>query len=120
MNEHEEYCFSSFVFKFSKNLNSGDTYSSRILGVKPFIFRFLSPVLYNPRTFAPMQKVIFERGGQLINKMISPEHAPDVTIPSTSLAWGGESEMEECVHNILSKIQKPNYARTLLLEKRCQ
>lgn len=119
MNKHEEYSFSSFVFKFSKDLNLGDTYSSKILGVKPFIFRFLSPVLYNPRTFAPMKKVIFERGGQLINKMISPEHAPDVTIPSTSPAWG-ESEMEECVHNILSKIQKPNCARTLLLEKRCQ
>lgn len=120
MNKQEEYSFSSFVFKFSKNLNLGDTYSSTILGIKPFIFYFVSPTMYNPTTFAPTKKIIFEREGKIISKMINPEHAsPDVNIPSTSSLWG-ETEMERYVHNILSKIPKPNYSRTLLLERRCQ
>tara|TARA_R110000868_G_scaffold105774_8_gene290415 strand:+ start:5994 stop:6353 length:360 start_codon:yes stop_codon:yes gene_type:complete len=119
MNKCEEYSFSSFAFKFSKDLKIGDSYSCKSLGVKSFVFHFLSPTMYNPTTFCPCNRIIFEMGGKLTGKMISPEHVPDITIPSHLPEWAG-LENEKYAHDILSKIQKPNYARTLLLEKLCQ
>jgi len=119
MNKCEEYSFSSFAFKFSKDLKIGDSYSCKPLGVKSFIFHFLSPTLYNPTTFCPCNRIIFEMGGKLTGKMISPGHVPDITIPSHLPEWAG-LENEKYIYYILSKIQKPNYARTLLLEKLCQ
>ena len=119
MNKQEEYSFSSFVFKFSKDLNLGDSYSCKPLGIKPFVFYFVSPTMYNPRTFCPTKKITFERGGKLINKIISPEHAPDVTIPSHLPEWVG-LENERYTHDILSKIKKPTSdVETLLLERKC-
>ena len=115
MNKHEEFSFSNFVFKLEKYLNLGDSYSCKFLGIKPFVLHFISPTIYNPRTFCPTKKITFERSGKLINKMINPEHVHDITIPSHLPEWAG-LENEKYIYYILSKIQKPNYARTLLLE----
>lgn len=120
MSENEEYSFSSFVFKFSKDLNLGDSYSCKFLGIKPFVFHFISPTIYNPRTFCPAKKIAFERGGKLINKIIGLEQAsPDMTIPSHLPEWAG-LENEKYIHNILSKIKKPTSGvKILLLERKC-
>jgi hypothetical protein len=119
MNKHEECSFSNFVFKFKKDLNLGDSYSCKFLGIKPFIFYYLSPIIYNPTTFSPTIKAIFEMEGKLMKKMINPpEHAQDISIPSYLPEWEG-LENQKYIYYILSKIKKPpSGAKTLLLEKK--
>lgn len=118
MSENEEYSFSIFIDKFSKDFIPGDSYSCKALDIKPFIHFFSSAKIYNPYTFSPLRKVIFETNGNLLSKNITLYGRPDLTISSTSPDWE-ELENQKYIYDTVMKIKKPNYSRVLLLENHC-